>query len=208
MPDYLNAVVDLSHWNGNPDLQAANRAGIAGIIQKATQGTNSKDVTFQQNRQKTTDAGMMFGAYHFGSNADGHAQADWFLNTVKPDAHTLVALDFEVNPRAGNMTIAQAHDFVQHIFNVLGRWPVFYSGFYHMQERIGIQKDALLGKCPFWLAAYTTHPHVPPTWDHWTMWQYSEGIHGFDPHITPGIGRCDKNFFYSDMAALRKFWGY
>lgn len=39
------------------------------MIQKAAQGTSFTDPTFAVNRQKAADAGLLFGAYHFGVSA-------------------------------------------------------------------------------------------------------------------------------------------
>src|SRR5436309_10182399 len=75
-----NVVVDLSHHNGNVDLGKAQAAGIVGVIHKATQGTSMFDNMYQQNRQKAQAAGLLWGAYHFGSLGDGAVQADFFLS--------------------------------------------------------------------------------------------------------------------------------
>ena len=71
MPDPLNAVVDLSHHNGNVDLQQAAGAGIIGVIHKATQGTSGLDPMYVTNRGKAQAAGLMWGAYHFATGGDG-----------------------------------------------------------------------------------------------------------------------------------------
>jgi len=57
MPDPLNAVVDISHHNGNIDLQQAKADGIIGVIHKATQGTTGLDPMYQTNRAKAAAAG-------------------------------------------------------------------------------------------------------------------------------------------------------
>ncbi len=62
-----NTIIDLSHHNGDVDLGRAKAAGILGVIQKATQGTGYKDPTFDANREQAIQAGLLFGAYHFGT---------------------------------------------------------------------------------------------------------------------------------------------
>jgi lysozyme len=76
---YTNAVIDISHHNGTIDLSNAQRAGVVGIIQKATQGTSYRDPTYQTNFQQAQSLSLMWGAYHFGNGDDGIAQADSFL---------------------------------------------------------------------------------------------------------------------------------
>src|SRR5688500_13426824 len=86
----INAVVDLSHHNGSVNLVKAKADGLIGIIQKATQGRTFVDPLFKTNRKKATDAGLLFGAYHFGTGGDGVKQAEHFLNTVAPATDTLL----------------------------------------------------------------------------------------------------------------------
>src|SRR6185295_15689892 len=93
MPEILNAVVDISHHNGDVDLETAKANGILGVIQKATQGQSGNDPTFKTNRTKANDAGVMFGAYHFATGSDGLKQAQHFLDVVDSFDDTLLVLD-------------------------------------------------------------------------------------------------------------------
>jgi len=110
----INVVVDISHHNGNVDLGKAQAAGIVGVIHKATQGTSMADNMYEQNRQKAKAAGLLWGAYHFGTNADGAAQANFFLSKVNADDRTLLVLDYEPNGNS-TMTLDQARAFVSRI---------------------------------------------------------------------------------------------
>src|ERR1043165_2582768 len=98
MANILNAVVDLSHHNGNVNLKKAKADGILGVIHKASQGQSNVDPDYEENRAKAEDAGLLWGAYHFGTGSDRVMQADHFLNTVDPDGDTLLVLDLEANP--------------------------------------------------------------------------------------------------------------
>ena len=91
----FNGVVDLSHHNGLVDLKKASTDGIVAVIYKATQGQAYVDPTYQANRTKAADAGLLWGAYHFATGGDGVLQADHFLETVQPDTGTLLVLDLE-----------------------------------------------------------------------------------------------------------------
>ncbi len=97
MPE-ANAVVDLSHHNGDVDLARAKAAGIMGIIHKATQGTQYEDATYDGNRAQAASNGLSWGAYHFGIGGDGVAQAEHFLSIVNPCDQDLLVLDCEANP--------------------------------------------------------------------------------------------------------------
>ena len=205
MPGILNAVVDISHHNGNVNLVKAKTDGILGVIQKATQGQSGKDPTFKTNRTKAIDAGVMFGAYHFATGSDGLKQAQHFLEVVDSFDNTLLVLDFEPNPTGPDMSLEEARAFVLHVQEQTGRFPGLYSGHY-IKQLLGSQKDEVLGQCWFWLAQYGPTAVVPANWPTWTMWQYTDGAFGPEPHKVAGIGRCDRDKFNGDEAQLKKLW--
>jgi lysozyme len=206
MAESINVVVDISHHNGSVDLQKAKTNGLAGIIQKATQGESSVDPTFEANRAAAIKAGLLFGAYHFGTGASGVSQARHFLETVQPDDKTVVVLDFEDNPAGTSMPLEEARAFVTHVHDELGRYPGFYSG-HAIKRALGTSGDPVLSKCWFWLAQYGPTPVVPPCWAKYTLWQYTDGAVGPEPHELAGIGRCDRDKFNGSLADLTAFWG-
>jgi len=205
MPDPLNVVVDTSHHNGNVNFQKAKDSGILGVIQKATQGQSGVDPTYKTNRKKVTDAGLLFGAYHFATGSDGLKQAAHFLDVVGSFDQTLLVLDFEPNPTGPSMSLEEARAFVTHVKQVTGRFPGFYSGHF-IKQLLGSNKDPILSQCWFWLAQYGPTPVVPPNWPTWTMWQYTDGAIGPQPHNVPGIGRCDRDKFNGTAQQLRDLW--
>ena len=205
MPGILNAIVDISHHNGNVNLVKAKTDGILGVIQKATQGQSGKDPTFKTNRTKANDAGLLFGAYHFATGSDGLKQAQHFLDVVDSFDNTLLVLDFEPNPTGPSMTLEEARAFVTHVNEQTGRFPGLYSGHY-IKQLLGSNKDAVLGQCWFWLAQYGPTAVVPANWSTWTMWQYTDGAVGPQPHKVLGIGLCDRDKFNGNEAQLRKLW--
>ncbi|HLG12986.1 MAG TPA: glycoside hydrolase family 25 protein [Blastocatellia bacterium] len=206
MADPLNVIIDISHHNANPDFQQAAAAGIVGVIHKATQGTTFKDSAYTTNRQKALDAGVLWGAYHFGIGGDGSAQADFFLSTATPGPDTLLVLDYEPNPSATTMSLDQARQFVTQVNNTIGRFPGLYSGSL-IKEQLGSNHDAVLAQCFFWLAQYGTNAVVPANWPTWTLWQYTDGSVGPEPHSVPGIGNCDRDKFNGDLDGLKRLWG-
>lgn len=203
----INVVVDISHHNGNVDLVKAQQAGIAGVIHKATQGTGMFDNMYIQNRQKAQTAGLMWGAYHFGTSGDGAAQADFFLGKVNPDGQTLLVLDYEPNGNS-TMTLAQAKAFVSRVNAVTGRFPGLYSGSLIKEQLGGKPPDPILSQCFLWIAQYGPQPkNIPATWSSWTMWQYTDGVNGPVPHSVNGIGPCDRDQFNGTLQQLQALWG-
>ena len=205
MPEILNAVVDISHHNGNVNLVKAKADGLLGVIQKATQGQTGKDPTFKTNRTKAQEAGLMFGAYHFATGSDVLKQAQHFLDVVDSFEDTLLVLDFEPNPSGPSMNLEEARAFVLHVKEATGRFPGLYSGHF-IKQLLGSNKDDVLAQCWFWLAQYGPTAVVPANWATWTMWQYTDGAIGPEPHKVAGIGRCDRDRFNGDANQLQQLW--
>ena len=201
----LNAIVDISHHNGNVNLQLAKAAGIIGVIHKATQGTGGVDPMYQTNRTQALNAGLMWGAYHFGTGGNGAAQAQHFLQVVGNTDNTLLVLDFESNPGGSSMALADARAFVTEVQQATGRFPGFYSGSY-IKQLLGNGKDSVLAQCWLWLPQYGPTPVVPANWATWTMWQYTDGIDGPQPHSVNGIGNCDRDQFNGTEDQLQELW--
>jgi len=204
-PTIINAVVDLSHHNRVADFEATKADGISGIIHKATQGFRYTDPKYQSRCSKALDAGLLWGAYHFAVGGDGVGQAEHFLSVVNPGPTDLLVLDLENNPSGSSMTIDEAEEFVDHVHRATDRWPGLYSGHY-IKERLTNNRDTILSNCWFWLAQYGEHAAAPPAWSTWTMWQYTDGAIGPEPHTVEGIGYCDRDKFNGDLEALRNLW--
>lgn len=189
----FNGVIDSSHHNGpSLDFIQAVRAGIGGVIHKATQGTGYTDPMYESNRQKAIAAGLLFGSFHFGTGEDGAAQADFFLGTVGPRPNELIALDFEHNNAGPSVTLEEARAFLPLVHTGIGKWPVLY-GRHFLKELLGNHPDSLLSQCPLWLAQYGLAAVLPAGWPAWTIWQYTDGVAGPNPESVPGIGHCDRS---------------
>jgi lysozyme len=202
----INAVIDISHHNGpSLDFAKARAAGIIGVIHKATQGLNNTDDMYAVNRMRAKNAGLLWGAYHFGTGVDGGKQAAHFLETIVSAKDTLLVLDFEPHGAGPTMTLDQARAFTAAIFKATGRWPGLYSG-QLIKEQLGKAKDAVLAKSWFWLSQYGPKAVVPPNWPAWTMWQYTDGVVGDQPHIVDGIGPCDRERYNGTEKQLRAWW--
>ena len=205
----INSVIDISHHQGpNIDFGKVKAAGVVGVIHKATGGTNYQDPMYAGNRQSALAAGLLWGAYHWGTgDASGADQAQYFLDYAQPDAQTLLALDYEPNVSGPNrlgpdMTPQLATDFVNAVQGSQGRFPVLYTG----MAMAGHFPN--LPDCPLWWARYAPQPAgIPATWPTWTLWQYTDGAHGNQPHTVDGIGACDRDQFNGDLAGLQRLWG-
>lgn len=202
----LNAVIDLSHHNNVTGFAEIRADGIVGVIHKATQGTNYTDPMYAVRRPQALAAGLWWGAYHFATGADPITQAKYFLSVVNPGPTDLLVLDFEQNSGGSSMTLAGAEQFVGYVHAETGRWPGLYSGAY-IKQLLGNNTSPTLAECWFWLSEYGPTPKVPANWPTWTMWQYTDGTIGPEPHAVNGVGNCDRDQFNGNMEGLARLWG-
>lgn len=192
MADINLNVVDLYHLDNVTSFTDAAAAGIWGVIHKATTGATGQDSAYASRRQPALDAGLLWGAYHFGTNANVAQQVQNFLTTAQPDAQTLVALDFEED-QGDQMTLSQARQFLTLIEEKLGRKAVLYSGSL-IKEGLGDTNDAFFGAHRLWLAQYGSNPSVQASWSTYWLWQYADGTDGLQPNQVNGIpGDTDGN---------------
>lgn len=204
----LNNVIDLSHHNTVTSFQEAKLNGIVGVIHKATQGRTVVDAKYHARRSRALANGLLWGAYHFGVKGHVADQVEHFLDTVNPINTDLLVLDFEPNHETDTMTLAEAEEFVTLVNQRIGRFPGLYSGQAFLRQKLGNNTTTVLKNCFLWIARYSSQlPIVPPAWNTFTLWQYTDGNAGPQPHQINGIGRCDRNKFNGDLAGLRRLWG-
>jgi Lyzozyme M1 (1,4-beta-N-acetylmuramidase) len=202
-------VVDVSHHNAVVDLKATAKAGVWGVIHKATQGSHYVDPTYKDRRKMASDAGLLWGAYHFNTGDPVESQVDHFLSQADPDNDTLLVLDFEDYPKS-NMSMFQAFEFLQLIEQKVGRRAAIYSG-NRIKENIGkINKldRSYVTSHRLWLCQYSTRTRLPAGWTDWWLWQYTGDGQGPQPHSIPGVSGTgiDLNTYRGTQQELRATW--
>jgi GH25 family lysozyme M1 (1,4-beta-N-acetylmuramidase) len=202
-------VVDIYHNDNVTSFERAADSGIWGIIHKATTGATGKDSEYANRRQPALDAGLLWGAYHWGTNAEVSAQVDNFLSVSKPDATTLVALDFE-ETEGNQMTLDQAREFLTSVGDALGRKPVLYCGGLFKSETDDTI-DEFFGSHRLWLAQYGSNPVAQASWQTYWLWQYTDSLTGLAPNKVDGIpgdsnGNLDCNAYAFTKAQLTEEW--
>lgn len=201
----INATIDLSHHNANVDFSQLAAAGIVGVLHKATQGADYTDPLYASRRTLARQAGLRWGAYHFGDGSDVTTQAAHFLAQAQAAVGDLLALDVEQNSGGSSMSLAQAEQFVQTVQAQTGRWPGVYGGSY-LKSLLAGSTTSVLGRCWLWVSEYASQPSIAPLWPRWTLWQYSDGNLGPGPHSVAGAGACDRDQFNGDLAGLKRWW--
>ena len=203
-------VTDIYRGDNVTSFATAKANGLIGVIHKATTGRTGKDPMYKRRRTAAQAAGLLWGAYHWGTAVDVDRQIDNFLGWAEPDDSTLVALDYEKT--SGNqMTLNQARDFLHKLAQRLGRKPVLYCGGL-LKDQLGHTHDAFLGSHRLWLAHYSATPVPQASWNNYWLWQYTDGgSNGPAPKTVPGIpgnsaGRLDCDHYDGTAARLAQDW--
>lgn len=224
-----NSIVNLSHYDEmRPDFAQMRREGILAAIHEATYPLGQTDAAYRSRQDDASQAGLLWGAYHFADASDPIRQADKFLSVVgshwRASTHAgagpgvLLVLDFEKNGHypGGTMRVDQAVAFIQRIQQRTGKYPGIYAG----ENRIGSvlngpgvssEAKSILTKCWLWLANYHYQPRATAPWSGWNLWQYTgDGVCDLPRASFPmgiaNIRRAERNIFRGGTGAVRPFW--
>src|SRR5438876_9017010 len=75
-----NSVVNLSHYDlVRVDFVAMKSEGVVGVIHEATFPRLQRDWRYFERQATASQAGLLWGAYHFGDGTNPISQADHFL---------------------------------------------------------------------------------------------------------------------------------
>ena len=161
-------VIDLSHWNTVKSFADVKKAGIVGVIHKATESTGYADDTYDSRMASAQSAGLLWGAYHFLRPGNMKTQAQFFVD-VAGDID-LYAADHE-DPA---VDLDDLKEFLVQVEALTGVLPVIYSG-HVLKEQLGSSADPELEKYLLWLAQYSSTPSWPTAiWPSYWIWQYTD----------------------------------
>ena len=228
-----NSVLNLSHYDLlRPDFVTMKNEGIMGVIHEATFPRLNRDWTYGDREEAALQAGLLWGAYHFGDGTDPIRQADHFLSVVaaerppvrpndpeKQRPGVLLVLDFEKNGHypGGSMSTSQAAAFVERIKERTGKYPGLYCSENRLRQMLygpgaSPTHRAILSSCWLWIANYHAAPRNTAPWPNWHLWQYTgDGKCALRPRGMFPIGianmrRAERNIFNGDDVSLQVFW--
>jgi lysozyme len=222
-------VVNLSHYDMmRPDFAGIKREGVIGVIHEATYPRLERDAKYLDRQMGALQAGLLWGAYHYGDGTDPVRQADHFLSVVSNSwaqagsatrsPGVLLVLDFEKNGHypGGTMRVDQAVAFVERIRQRTGVYPGIYSGEYHLRQALNSRQvtnaqRSVLANCWLWMANYHNEPRATAPWNYWSLWQYCGDGRGARPRsVYPisvaNIKKAERNIFRGNMSDLQEFW--
>jgi len=228
-----NSVVNMSHYDlMRVDFVGMKNEGVVGVIHEASFPRLQRDWRYAERQIAAMQAGLLWGAYHFGDGTNPIQQADHFLAVVgssHPPANAphesektrpgvLLVLDFEkTHYSGGSMSTAQAAAFVQRIKERTGKYPGLYASEYRLRQMLygggaTAAHRAVLSNCWLWVANYHNQPRATSPWRGWDMWQYTgDGKCGLRPRGMYPIGvanmrKAERNIFRGNNAELLAFW--
>lgn len=156
-PGSCPAVIDLSHNNAGFDsveeFQKLKEDGVGLVFHKATQGASYVDPMYVKRRKLVTDAGLLFDAYHFCTDAPVPVQMAHFLTVAAPDHPTMrLMLDAEMN-RGATIDPLKAAQFALDLDAKMARQVVRYGNASVLEYRQPGWHDG-----PMWWAKYGPEP--------------------------------------------------
>ena len=172
-----NIALAIDPYEGNEidwDKLATDQRVVA-IIHRATIGDRA-DRKYAERRKEAKKRGYKWGAYHFGKPGDPIKQADFFLDTVRPDKDDLIALDLESTDGTRHMSFADARTFIKRIKEKTGRYPLIYGNnevTTAMSENH--RDDEIFSQTLLWYARFKRNVTDFPQglWKTYTFWQFS-----------------------------------
>lgn len=210
-------VIDPYEGNSINWDQLSTDTRVVGIIHRATKGSY-RDTKYASRKAEAKRRGYLWGSYHLGRRGDPVVQADFYLDTVRPEADEVMALDIESLDTSVDMSLADARLFMQRIKAKTGRYPVLYGNHSVIREvvrRFG--HDDVFSKVPLWYARFkrtvTDFPRC--TWDSYTLWQFSSEVNCKTESSTDCLYRVpgtrhdmDINVYNGSIEDLRRNWPF
>lgn len=177
-------------WEAVKDMQAGNvKIGFA--FMKATEGVTRVDPFFKRNWQRSREAGVVRGAYHFFlPHKDAAAQATNFIKTVKLQSGDLPpVLDVEVTFKRSSEQIRKGvRQWIDMVEAHYGVAPIIYTNAEFYKHHLQGHFDDY----PLWVAHYL-QPHQPRISRSWSFWQHSE-----QGRVNGILSKVDFNVFNGD----------
>jgi lysozyme len=197
------AGIDVSYYQGDIAWSRVHRAGVQFAFIRVSDGSTIVDTKFDANWTGARRAGVLRAAYQFFRPEESAVdQANVLVEALRKRGRGELppVIDIEVT---GGLPLAQvvanARVWIEQVRSQLGVEPIVYTN-YGMFRWGGAEP---LAKQLLWLAHYTEQcPSVPPPWQRWTFWQYTENgrVDGID-------GAVDLDVYDGTLDELRRQFG-
>lgn len=168
-------VIDISHYQADPDWSAIKLDGVLGVILKCTQGITYIDPTWRSRATSAMANGLKVATYHYLEHGDVENQMAHYVNeadAVMP-LGSRVVIDFEdtgltqADLELAVMWLQEHRDDLQ--ITVYGA-----SSFLH--DHLVDAYNDVLSPTSLWVARYSDQEPYFPTriWSTWSLWQFTD----------------------------------
>lgn len=207
--------IDVSHWKPVIDWALLGKSGVSFLGAKATEGMSYVDSTLKTHIEgvRKNDNFLLGVYYHFARSGNAAEQAKRLISVVGSlRANERLCLDLEVLPDLHGKSL----DWVKSFYDVIFQKYPDRRAFIYTSKRIwrtlcaddDRSFEPYASRIDLWVPRYNTkqiEPEIPTPWKKfgWTIWQWTDG--DFPPRVTPGVGRCDANWFSGTESDLRTY---
>lgn len=175
------------------------------VIVKATESTWYINPCFRVQADATLNSGKLLGIYHYIGGGNAKAEAQYFVNAVKPYiGRAVLALDFERGSNSAYGDTAYLQQCAQTVYNLTGVRPLLYGSQCDYGRLAQVSKAT---NCGLWIAQYANNDHTGYQDKPWNEGAYSCAMRQYSSAGTlPNYGgNLDLNKFYGDAAAWQKY---
>jgi lysozyme len=200
-------LIDAYHGNSINWTELATEPRVVAVIHKATIGRSGIDPAYSSRKAEAKERGYLWGSYHWGVTGDPEQQADYYIDTVEPEADELIALDLEDATSSTLMNADEALLFIKQVRERTGRYPLLYTN--HASAKLICEefKNTDFAKTPLWYARFKGVVSDFPTgvWSSYTLWQFSSEL--LAQIEVPGTtSDMDVNVFNGSIDELKANW--
>jgi len=206
-------VIDAYEGNSIDWDKMATDKKVVAVIHRASNGTKA-DTQYVARKKIAKERGYLWGAYHLAKKGNAIAQAKFFLSMINNEQDTLMILDLEDTSSGNFMTIEEAVQFMDYVYDQTGRIPVIYANHtVTLQLNAKVKSNPLFQQSKLWYARFKSSINDYPNglWPNYFLWQFSSEINctttGSCLYNVPGTKfDMDVNVFNGSAADLAAEW--
>ena len=193
--------IDVSGWQ-SPTVTCTADYDFA--VVKATQGTGFTNSYITSQAQCVRQRGKSLGFYHYAGGGNATAEADHFVNTIRPYLGSAVlVLDWESYQNAAWGDSNWIRVFVNRVHARTGVWPLAYTSAAHLWQ---IPSD-VRAHCGLWVAQYANNNATGYQTRPWNYGRYGQAMRQYTSNgrINGYAGPLDLNYFRGTSAQWNKY---